>query len=640
LISFVVENLHFYTLILLHLGLFACIRMPVQTRRASKRARDDSDVSEEERAAKRPSTPFFRRTEPSFHERARSARKATPNRPLRPLKSYSEHPPARFRAAVASDLPELKPTGEEVQARGEASAPTTPVRQAQEQSTIGWLWNSAKRIITGAPFEENAPATEPQPRRTNPQEEALIPPPFPRLETPPQDYYRFLRAPPATADDYNWQKRAKRWDFAAKAIREDNPPFSTIKLPGSNKRKITEEAEEPEQLNTPPQNSFQTPYVEDDDENEPTEVTQSIKTPEPKQRQPGPTPLKSALRTGTKSKMNVDFDESTINSKWRDYGPAGHYTGTTFLDPSDLKNKNKFPNSHDDDDSDEEVFISKNPKFHQPNTFGVDDEDIEYGDLSEEEQAALDAQKLAAQTTTPKAPRPAHAELPKPFTAPEDRVAPGDTPPGHIDAGGRLFKPAAGSSLERMVQQQREKANKYKPKNSSGLARVEPARSRSSSPPRKDSTTTATADADTDVPALSDGEGSDEPTSPTPPPSQPQLGDIGANITAAQAGTETQAAQTGELDNTLAGPDGMTDYERSHQYDSWAQNLDWPAPQTYVEAGLCSAFIDDLLRKKWTKEDERITREWWGNEFQDVENAMVEAKSKGQRLELVWGDAE
>ena len=82
----------------------------------------------------------------------------------------------------------------------------------------------------------------------------------------------------------------------------------------------------------------------------------------------------------------------------------------------------------------------------------------------------------------------------------------------------------------------------------------------------------------------------------------------------------------------------MTDYEREHQFDAWAAGLDWPELQTYVEAGVCSAYMDDLLLKKWTKEDERMTQEWWEREFDDVDRAMEEAKRHGQRLELVWGD--
>ena len=140
-------------------------------------------------------------------------------------------------------------------------------------------------------------------------------------------------------------------------------------------------------------------------------------------------------------------------------------------------------------------------------------------------------------------------------------------------------------------------------------------------PPRSNrsgKTIVATAPAD-DIPALSDDNGdlSDEPTSPTPSP-----------ITDAPR----------ELDNTITREDGMTDYEREHQYDAWAAGLDWPDPQTYVEAGVCSAYIDDLLRKKFTKEDERVTREWWQREFNDVDRAMEEAKRQGKVLDLVSGD--
>ena len=545
------------------------------------------------------------------------------------------------------------PTGQETAPSVEVnSTPATP-QMAAQQSRIGWLWNSARKYIPGLRGDETEPATTTQiapDRSASPSPSDRMPPPgspdiFAQpLQPPPprpepdsvQETLRRLKAMPAT-QPVDWYKRNKKWDFAAKAIERDEraAKFNTKQVPGSNKRKITDEPEEPEQPSTPPRNSFQPPSVEDDDDDDdddevtatPADAEVLLKTPE-KQPQIAPTLLKSALRTGTKSKLNVGFDESTIKSipetRWKDCGPAGHYTGTTFLDPMDPKNKKHFQRLAEAGSP--ELATNKDPKFTQPNTFGILDEDIEYGDLSEEDivgeaitqPAGLDATPVAP----PSAPRPSHAELP-PSPKQSERVLPGESPPG-----GQLFKRSEAG--QKALEEQRARANKYKPKNSSGLSHVEPARSRSTSPPRSDFsaivTTTATAPAD-DVPALSDdnGDASDEAVSPTPP-SRPLTGNIGAAITPI------------ELDNTTKGDDGMTDYEREHQFDAWAAGLDWPELQTYVEAGVCSAYMDDLLRKKWTKEDERMTQEWWEREFDDVDRAMEEAKRHGQRLELVWGD--
>ena len=611
--------------------------MPVSTRGSAKRSRDESDISGDERAAKRPSTPFFRRVEPSFHERARSARKATPKRVLGPIQPYTAGATSRFRDANPESHPQLMPTGdtdEQKAAPSQAAVTSTSTQQQpQQQSTVGWLWSSARRFIPGMREQLQEPvATQDNMERSacpSPSDgrsplsplENLPPLPFPQTqaEDDPNDTYRRLKAMrKQKAEDFTPAARARNWDPAQRQIerQQREARFSTLK---SNKRKLTDEADESERAAKAPRNSFQPPSVEDDEDDIPEVVTPSknaevlLKTPE-RQPQIAATPLKSALRTGNKSKLNVEFDESSmrpnqseVKTIWRDYGPAGHYTGTTFLDPMDLKNKKHFERLR----ADRSPKTNSDPRFMKSNTFGICDEDLEYDDTLTPEEEAQVAALEAAQSAPPTAPRPAHAELPK-----ADDTA---TPASRHAA----FKPDASS--QKVLDEQRARANKYKPKKSSGLSHVEPARSRSSSPPRGESAITATTD---DVPALSDdnGDNSDEPVSPTPP-SAPLAGNIGSTLTAPVV-----------LEDTLIGEDGLTDYGREHQFDDWAKGLDWPKPQTYVESGVCSAYIDDLLRKKWTSEDEKITSEWWQKEFEDVEVQMNRAKREGRELELVWGD--
>jgi hypothetical protein len=660
--------------------------MPVQTRGAAKRPRDEGEVSEDEPAAKRPtpspapvvapSTPFFRRVEPSFHERARSARKATPARSIRPIKAYSAIAPDRFRDEPATDASDVVPArAPEVTAQQDEPAvneitPPTPTPEPQ-QSTVGWLWNSAKKLIPKLRSEDDdvPVATSPvlaltpaQPQPASDQADLRDPtlppidwanPPYFRsepLDPRVQDRLESIRAArrirnnPNQIDSHPLETFFKRHPLptADNMPTEDDNTFNTVQVPGSNKRKLTDEPEP-----RTPSNSFQPPSVEDEDEEDAQGM--SVATPSKQPQTPAPlfqrtgAPLKSAMWTGTKAKRTVGFDESTIRGPqteppkkrvkvYKDLGPAGHYTGFHFRDPADYKNKTVAqdplftPKSRTVDLDDDTPFYSSNPKFHQPNSFGLTLEDLEADpeDITPEIEAAIaraeaadaakklakaqeeaaraaEAARLAEAAVTapppPSAPRPSHAELPSP-------IKPVEAPP----------KPH--QTAQEQIEQQRKLLTKYKPKNSSGLARVEPARSRSSSPPRA---------SQEDVPALvRDGDISDEPPSPTPP-SGNLTGDIGSDLPR-------------DLDNTTRGDDGMTDYEREHQYDEWARNLDWPEPQTYVEAGLCSAYIDELIRKKWTEEDDRITAKFWGEEFADVERLMEEARGRGQVLELVYGE--
>jgi hypothetical protein len=306
--------------------------------------------------------------------------------------------------------------------------------------------------------------------------------------------------------------------------------------------------------------------------------------------------------------MNVGFDESTFTSqtepsaksKWRNYGPAGQYTGNTFRDPMEPKSNAKAY---------VEPVTNGHPLFSKSNTFGIAPEDLEY-ELTPDEEAEVEALESArvANLAPPEAPRPAHAELPSSANQAQTKNAGPNSE-------------SSDPSLSRL-EQQRSLLTKHKPKKSSGLSQVETARSRSSSPPRGQSTSrTVLAEADNEVPSLSEDNDNTSDSSTSPPlPSSHLL------------------APKLPLDNTVKGPDGLTDYTREHQFDDWARNLDWPAPQSYVDAGVCSPFIDELLRKKITKEDEEVTRRWWEKEFRDVDSAIEEAKRKGLMLELVSGE--
>lgn len=88
-----------------------------------------------------------------------------------------------------------------------------------------------------------------------------------------------------------------------------------------------------------------------------------------------------------------------------------------------------------------------------------------------------------------------------------------------------------------------------------------------------------------------------------------------------------------DLDNVTAGEDGMTDYQREHQYDDWAKDIfDKVAVQTYEESAIASSYIADLVRKNWTKKDSDDSIAYWDKEFEEGIKATREAHAHGRQL--------
>jgi len=78
----------------------------------------------------------------------------------------------------------------------------------------------------------------------------------------------------------------------------------------------------------------------------------------------------------------------------------------------------------------------------------------------------------------------------------------------------------------------------------------------------------------------------------------------------------------------------MTDYQREHQYDEWAMNLDWPNASTYEEAGTATSYITKLVNSHWKERDTEDSKDFWDREFREGLKAAKEAKAKG--LTLQW----
>ena len=69
-------------------------------------------------------------------------------------------------------------------------------------------------------------------------------------------------------------------------------------------------------------------------------------------------------------------------------------------------------------------------------------------------------------------------------------------------------------------------------------------------------------------------------------------------------------------------------------------NLQWPKPQTYVEAGIASQPVADLYRKRVTEEDEEDNQVWFAREFERFKAKEKKAKENGRKLVIDFGDEE
>jgi len=185
-------------------------------------------------------------------------------------------------------------------------------------------------------------------------------------------------------------------------------------------------------------------------------------------------------------------------------------------------------------------------------------------------------------------------------------------------------------TTESRLNKARSEAQKYKPARSSRLSRSEQPRSRSSSPPGfysefhesqvevSSSPAVRTTPLEEDTPSQEDSTLTELDETPSPPATPPPVRPVGRE----------------ELDTTIVGEDGLTDYQREHQYDDWAQSLDWPEPQTYEDAGVASSYITNLVRKNWTARDTRESVEFWSREFDEGLEAARDAESQGR--EFLW----
>ena len=235
----------------------------------------------------------------------------------------------------------------------------------------------------------------------------------------------------------------------------------------------------------------------------------------------------------------------------------------------------------------------------------------------------------------PSTPRMSHAELPKSSSTAQSA--------GALEA----------ANLER----RRAEAAKTKPRTSSRLAEVTTARSRSPSPPGLD--TDEAIDASASDSSLKTPSPTTDIATPSPEVTWTWSSDTNEYISSHESYPDfaynphnelvpsfSLKYSNGTYDDTLIGPDGMTERQRQAQYvgvynDDWAaEAFPFDEPQTYEEAGVGSKYIHDLIRKNDARYpevvahcDERFAVEWDAHQ-----EAIDKATREGNVLVATYPD--
>ncbi|KIX01447.1 uncharacterized protein Z518_09173 [Rhinocladiella mackenziei CBS 650.93] len=613
---------------------------------AAKRKREEDDLAAEN-TSKRPRRPV------------------TPNQPkflfsTTRNRSLLTSAPPKFASQRESPYYNriLKPTSREKREekspvpQERACTPQTPIPAQSEKGFLG----SVRRIfgyLTGA---QGATERVEQPQQSSPsestdtttnQERETVEPDSPTPQTTQSEHPtpdpEILDSGIYTREFFKRRRTrntiAGREQLAAmRAAAEGSAEFNLAATPESHKRKLTSVDGE---IPGPKRGGFgiDDSYLDVDNEVEGIEESQlpNARLSTPATRPAPQTPLRSALRQNGGHLGSVGRSTKSVrinpNTSVRNiYGQfhSGEYHGSMFSDPSDASDSSisaiNVLDVHSPTMVQQNTRYNVNPGFRLdtsvvdpndhdwrpslanplPGHFRVpdlDEDDDEEG-ITTTTEVEMVQEPIPPQPGTP---RMSHAELPQ------------RSPPTELSTfTGHTNNILNDSTTEFKLNKARSDAQKYKPAKSSRLSLSEQARSRSSSPP--------SSDADFTAPNLEMGT-----PSPVKPRNEPAPDTPGPEI------ASTSPRQTGleELDNAIVGEDGMTDYQREHQYDDWARSVFAEiVPQTYEEAGVASNYIADLVRRNWTERDEREAVEFWTREFAQGLQAAKEAAAQGR--ELVW----
>jgi hypothetical protein len=68
--------------------------------------------------------------------------------------------------------------------------------------------------------------------------------------------------------------------------------------------------------------------------------------------------------------------------------------------------------------------------------------------------------------------------------------------------------------------------------------------------------------------------------------------------------------------------------------DAEMEALPWPEPVTYVEAGIASQRVIDLLNERYDQEDDYYAGLWWDREYSKFSKALKTAKLQGREIQI------
>lgn len=124
-------------------------------------------------------------------------------------------------------------------------------------------------------------------------------------------------------------------------------------------------------------------------------------------------------------------------------------------------------------------------------------------------------------------------------------------------------------------------------------------------------------------------------TTPTPGPSKPPTRTT--SPPALESSTTQNEQETTRLevaDDAPPTPPTPPIPPNAAAIDAEMDALDWPKPVTYVEAGIASQHVIDLLKERYDKDDEYYAQLWWDREYGKFVKALDTAKAEGREIQV------
>lgn len=119
---------------------------------------------------------------------------------------------------------------------------------------------------------------------------------------------------------------------------------------------------------------------------------------------------------------------------------------------------------------------------------------------------------------------------------------------------------------------------------------------------------------------------------PTPGPSKPPI--RVAPVPELEPSTSQAEEETNRLEATDDAPPTPPAPSNAPVIDAEIDALQWPKPVTYVEAGIASQYIIDLLNERYDEDDKYYAQQWWDREYQKFSKGLDSAKAEGRELRI------